>query len=183
MKTLLMSGLIALSVGGVAMAQQAPRGPGAADTDGDSRVSQAEFVTAAMQRFDSGDANRDGTITAEEMRAGMEARRAERRSEMFARMDTNGDGSISRAEFDARPQRGDGDAERGDRRGGHGGRGHGGRGGHGRGGGEMDADGVTRAEAQARAEARFDRMDRDDDGFLTQEDRQGRGGRRRGDQD
>ena len=47
----------------------------------------------------------------------------------------------------------------------------------------MDADGVTRAEAQARAEARFDRMDRDDDGFLTQEDRQGRGGRRRGDQD
>jgi hypothetical protein len=181
MKTLLMGGLIALSVGGVAMAQQAQRGPGAADTDGDSRVSQAEFVTAAMQRFDSGDANRDGTITAEEMRAGMEARRAERRGEMFARMDTNGDGSISRAEFDARPQRGDGDAERGDRRGGHGGRG---RGGHGRGGGgEMDADGVTRAEAQARAEARFSRMDRNDDGFLTQEDRQGRGVRQRGDQD
>jgi hypothetical protein len=177
MKTLLMGGLIALSVGSVAMAQDAPRGPGAADTDGDSRISQAEFVAAAVQRFDRGDANRDGTITAEEMRAGMQARHTERRGEVFARMDTNGDGSISRAEFDARPERG-GDAERGGRGGGH----H--RGGRGRGGGgELAADGVTRAEAQARAEARFSRMDRNDDGFLTQEDRQGRGDRRRGGQD
>ncbi|MBN8552285.1 MAG: EF-hand domain-containing protein [Caulobacterales bacterium] len=180
MKTLLMGGLIALSLGGIAVAQEAQRGPRAADADGDSRISQAEFVAAAMQRFDSGDANRDGTVTAEEMRAGMEARRTERRGEMFARMDANGDGAISRAEFDARPQRG-GDAERGGRRGGHhgwrrGGRGHGG-------GGELAADGVTRAEAQTRAESRFERMDRNNDGFLTQEDRQGRGGRGHGDRD
>ncbi|WP_169719114.1 EF-hand domain-containing protein [Brevundimonas aveniformis] len=178
MKTLLIGGLAALSIGGVAMAQDGQRGPRAADSDGDGRISQAEFVAGAVQRFDNGDANRDGTLTADEVRAGMEARRSERRDQMFARMDANGDGSISRAEFDARPQRG-GDAERGGRGGGRHGWGRGGRG-HRGGGGEMMADGVTRAEAQSRAEARFARMDSNNDGFLTQEDRQERRGRGRG---
>lgn len=177
MKTLLIGGFLAVSIGGVALAQEAGRGPLAADGDGDGRISQAEFVAGALQRFDRNDANRDGTLTADEMRAGMEARRNERRGQMFARMDTNGDGAISRAEFDAQAEaRADG---HGGERGGHRvgrrgwGRGHGGHGGHG-GGGEMAADGVTRAEAQARAEARFARMDRNDDGYLSAEDRQGR---------
>ena len=47
------------------------------------------------------DADRNGTVTAEEMRAAGQAKRAERRHAMFDRLDANKDGSISRAEFDA----------------------------------------------------------------------------------
>lgn len=173
MKTLVIGGLVALAVGGVAMAQDGQRGPRAADTDGDGRISQAEFVAGALQRFDSRDANRDGTATAEEARAAMEAHRAERRAGAFARLDTNSDGMISRTEFDARAEhRGEGEGRRGGGRGDRGHRGHG--------GGGIEADGVTRAEAETRAASRFDRMDSNDDGFLTQEDRQGRRGGRRG---
>ncbi len=45
-----------------------------ADTNGDGSVSQAEFTAAALARFDSVDANNDGTVTAEER----QAQRAER---------------------------------------------------------------------------------------------------------
>ena len=41
---------------------------GVADADGDGAVSQAEFASAALARFDSADANRDGTISLEERR-------------------------------------------------------------------------------------------------------------------
>lgn len=40
-----------------------------ADTDGDGAVTQAEFASAALARFDSVDANKDGTISREERRA------------------------------------------------------------------------------------------------------------------
>lgn len=172
MKVLLIGAATALALGGAAMAQDGRRGPGAADTDGDSRVSRAEFIASALQRFDTNDANRDGAITTEEVRAARETRRDERRERVFAALDTNGDGSISRAEFDARAeQRG----ERGER--GRGGRHH--RFGRaGRGG--FEADGVTRAEAETRAGAMFDRMDTNDDGYLTAEDREGRRWGRRG---
>lgn len=170
MKTLVIGGIAALAVGGVAMAQDVQRGPHAADADGDGRISQAEFVAGALARFDSRDANRDGTIAAEEARSAMEARRTERRNQAFAGIDANGDGVISRTEFDARAERrGDGEG-----RGGRGGRGHRGY------GGGVEADGVTRAEAETRAASRFDRMDRNDDGYLTQEDRQGRRGGHQG---
>lgn len=175
MKTLVIGGLAALAIGGVAMAQDGPRGPRANDADGDGRISQAEFMAGALQRFDSRDANNDGALTAEEAQANREARRAERRDQMFQRMDANSDGIISRAEFDARAE------ARGDGRRGRGGWGHGGRGGRGGHGAGVEADGVTRAEAETRAAARFARMDSNNDGFLSQEDRQGRrGDRRRG---
>ena len=80
---------------------------------------------------------------------------------------------ISRAEFDASAER---RREGGSRFGGMGHRRWGGRGR----GERVEADGVTRAEAQTRAAAMFDRMDANDDGFLTQEDRQGRRWGRRG---
>jgi Ca2+-binding EF-hand superfamily protein len=47
------------------------RGPGmerAADTDNDGTVTQAEFTTAALARFDRADANSDGTISTDERR-------------------------------------------------------------------------------------------------------------------
>lgn len=40
-----------------------------ADADKDGTVTQAEFTTAALTRFDQADANSDGTISADERRA------------------------------------------------------------------------------------------------------------------
>lgn len=51
---------------------------GKADTDGDKAVSQAEFQTAALARFDTADANKDGQVTAEERQAQRGAWRAKR---------------------------------------------------------------------------------------------------------
>ncbi|AJA09157.1 hypothetical protein SKP52_11285 [Sphingopyxis fribergensis] len=51
---------------------------GKADTDGDKAISQAEFQTAALARFDAADANKDGQVTAEERRAQRGAWRAKR---------------------------------------------------------------------------------------------------------
>lgn len=47
-------------------------GPGGwmkADANGDEAISQAEFVTGALARFDRMDANKDGKVTAEERQA------------------------------------------------------------------------------------------------------------------
>ncbi len=52
-----------------------------ADTDGDKAISQAEFETAALARFDRLDANKDGQVTAEErqtQRAAWKAKRGQR---------------------------------------------------------------------------------------------------------
>lgn len=49
---------------------------GKADTDGDKAISQAEFQTAALARFDAADANKDGQVTAEERAAQREAWKA-----------------------------------------------------------------------------------------------------------
>ena len=49
---------------------------GKADTDGDKAISQAEFQTAALARFDAADANKDGQVTAEERKAQRDAWKA-----------------------------------------------------------------------------------------------------------
>lgn len=46
-----------------------------ADTDKDGAISQAEFTAAALQRFDSMDANKDGQVTKEERQAARQAMR------------------------------------------------------------------------------------------------------------
>lgn len=51
---------------------------GKADTDGDKAISQAEFLTAALARFDAADANKDGQVTPEERKAQRDAWRARR---------------------------------------------------------------------------------------------------------
>lgn len=169
MKTLILGGAAALALAGVAMAQQTP-GARLGDTDGDQRISREEFLTRHLERFDSGDQNRDGTVTGEEMQAAHAARRAEMRGRMFERLDADSDGAISRAEFDAHA------GQRQGRRGGWGG--HHRRGGRGWGQAEVAADGVTRAEAEARATAWFARMDANGDGYVSAEDRQARRERR-----
>lgn len=49
-----------------------------ADVNGDKAISQSEFQTAALARFDAADANKDGQVTAEERQAQRAAWRAKR---------------------------------------------------------------------------------------------------------
>ena len=49
-----------------------------ADANGDKAISQAEFQTAALARFDAADANKDGQVTAEERQAQRAAWKAKR---------------------------------------------------------------------------------------------------------
>lgn len=51
-----------------------------ADANGDNAVNQAEFTAAALQRFDSTDANKDGQVTKEERQAARTAMREQKRS-------------------------------------------------------------------------------------------------------
>lgn len=172
-KTLLIGGLAALTLaaGGAAFAQQTPDRPAGtmrADADGDGRISRAEFVGQRLQRLSAADANGDGSVTADEMRAAAQARTAGRADARFDRLDANNDGMVGRAEFDAvREAR----AERGPRAM----RAHRGHGqGHGQGRmNRMEARGpMAIADAQARTEQAFARMDADNDGYVTAGERQ-----------
>jgi Ca2+-binding EF-hand superfamily protein len=161
----------------------------------EGRARSAEPLTrAAVQarvqaRFARADANRDGFVTQDEVRARAEARRGqrqersgERREARFDRLDSNHDGSISRAEFDARPAFGGGERQgmRGQRRGqsfahrgGRGGGPMGGLGGRAFAAMDLDHDGrVALAEANRAAFERFDRLDSDRDGTISQSERQ-----------
>lgn len=180
-KTFILGGVAALSLAaavGVATAQQAPapqhsaqhRGP---DADNDGRISRAEFVDGRIARLTAQDANRDGTVSVEEVQAGRQAQRAERQAAMFDRLDTNNDGSISRAEFTTRPERDGPRAERaGHRMGGHHGRGGPGRHG-GMGGGPRGERGpVVISDVSAKLTEQFTKADTDRDGYLSQVERQ-----------
>jgi Ca2+-binding EF-hand superfamily protein len=95
---------------------------------------------------------------------------------LFARLDANGDGSISRAEFDARPERGPARQERRgnrmERRGERGGMMGAGFGARMFERADADKDGrISIAEATARPLAMFDRADANKDGTVTLEER------------
>lgn len=177
-KTLLAGALAALTLaaGGVALAQQAPAQPQTpramrADADGDGRISQAEFVDRRVERLTAVDANRDGSVAPEEMRAAFEARSAERADARFQRLDADRDGAISRAEFDA-PRAHRTGAEARPRHAARAAGMHGGpRMAHR--GQRMEARGpVSIADVQGKAEQAFTRLDADRDGFITVAERQ-----------
>lgn len=163
--------------GGVAVAQTAaPQRPARAAMA--QPVSQADFVARRVERLRAADADRNGTVTAEEMRTAHQAKRAERRTALFDRLDANKDGSINRAEFDAPRAEGQrsGRGERGPHAE-HAGRGH--RGGMHRGAERMGRHGEGRfpvviAEAEQKATEAFTRLDADRDGTLTVEERRAR---------
>lgn len=162
-KVLLIGGVAALALAGAAVAQPwGGRDGRSPDSDGDGRISQAEFVAARAAAFARMDADGDGRVTAEEAQAARAAARTEFMARRFAALDSDGDGMISRAEFEA----------------GHTGRGGFGRDGHGR--GEMAGEGFTREQAESHAAAMFARMDANGDGYVTPEDRRGRMDGRRG---
>lgn len=128
----------------------------------DGPKTRAEVEAKVKEHFAAMDANKDGSVTVEERAAGRQAKMAEMKDAHFKAMDTNADGSISRAEFDA------GHAATA---GAHRGMGH--KGG-GRGGARRDTDGngkLTLAEALAGPLARFDRIDTDKDGTISDAER------------
>jgi hypothetical protein len=154
--TFLLAATAALVAGGAAHAQDAPRG--------EMTRAQAEQRSADM--FGRMDVNDDGLLS--------DADRAAARRQAFDRADTDGNGEISFAEFEAqREGRHDARAERradGDSARWRGMRGFGGRG--------MaraaDADGdgaVSEAEFASAALDRFDRADADGDGTISLEER------------
>ena len=157
-KTLLIGGLAALTLaaGGVAVAQQAPRHVARATEP----VTQADFVARHVDRLAAADANSDGAVSAEELGAARQARRAEHAGAAFDRLDADKDGSISRAEFEARPQR----AHRGPRAGHQSTR-------PAR-ASRAERGPVAIADVRAKAEQSFARLDADHDGTLTAAEQQ-----------
>jgi EF hand len=111
------------------------------------------------------DANGDGIVTRAEVSSSVAAR--------FAKMDANKDGKVDKADREARMAARDGDGREGK--------------GKRRGPARFDANGdgaISLAEMQAAALARFDRVDANKDGQLTETERQAMrgqmGGRKRG---
>ncbi|MBX3477942.1 MAG: EF-hand domain-containing protein [Brevundimonas sp.] len=145
-----------------ALAQDAPR-QGAPtrhasriDTDNDGRISRAEFLSR-IDRMAAQDTDADGTLSRDERRAAMQARMTQRRAEAFARLDADGDGVISRAEFDA-PRAKAGAAPR-MRPGPHSRR------------GSIRSASLDLNQMRDRAAQAFDRMDADSDGYLSADER------------
>ena len=163
-RSILIGGAAALLLGGVTVAQSAQPEGRRGDTDGDGRVSQAEFVAARAAAFARRDADGDGRVTREEAEAARAARRAGALDRRFDRLDANDDGAISRDEFAAAAEhRREGRfARHGARMEGRWGR------------IDADGDGLDLAEVEARAAERFARMDADGDGYVTREDRRAR---------
>lgn len=159
--------------------------PGA---DGNAVQTRADAQARATQMFAKMDANKDGKLDATDRAA----QRAERQAKIFASLDADGNGSISKAEWDKHgADRAAKRAERGEKRAaageaGEGKRHHGMRGGHGKRGGhhgmmmgKADTDGdkaISQAEFQTAALARFDAADANKDGQVTAEERQAQRG-------
>lgn len=93
----LAAGLITLGTG-AAIAQE--RGErldfGTLDADGSGEITSADLATLADNRFGEFDTNGDGSVSEEEFVAVHAARAEERAARMFARLDADGDGALSR---------------------------------------------------------------------------------------
>ena len=76
-----------------------------ADLNQDGQVTKAEFTQSAESRFYAADADNDGFLTKDEMKAHKKASREDRKDQRFAKLDTNGDGLLSRDEINARGDR------------------------------------------------------------------------------
>ena len=182
-----------------AASMQAPHAQHGAAMQGHSRAQLGVHVAAMFQRLD---ANRDGVVTREESQAakgdrsarkggkqgGQAERRANRspeqrsenRAAMFDRLDANGDGRLSRAEFTAAPARQDrrmAGRNDGQEKAAKGAKGRGGMGRMGLGGhmfemADANRDGrLTMPEATSAAYRHFDMADANRDGQISREER------------
>ena len=73
-----------------------------ADTDRDQRISRDEADVLEVKRFSRLDRDSDGTVTAEEIDRLLSERIARQRERILRRLDADRDRSITRAEIDAR---------------------------------------------------------------------------------
>ena len=113
----LIAALVFASSAALAQAADGPEGHGhrgamlerlkQADTNADGMLNRDEAKALPMisKHFDEIDANHDGQITTEELRAFHKARAAERQAAHWKKIDTDGDGRISRAEAQANAPR------------------------------------------------------------------------------
>lgn len=174
-KTKIIAGLLAMTAASAALYAA----PGMkADADGDKIVTKAEMIAAADARFAKMDANADGILNEADKAAKVKAR--------FAKMDADTSGTISEAEFlAAHEQRSDKREERRHKRMGPGGpdskMGHRG---NRHGGMKMlamaDTNGdkaVSQSEFRAAAEARFAKVDANNDGTISPEERKAQRGK------
>jgi len=97
-KMALLAGLIAL--GGAAQAKTGDKGAmfEQIDADGNGAVTQEELRAHAAARFATADADNDGFVTPQEMQAQRGGKRAEK---MLERHDANKDGKLDAAELEA----------------------------------------------------------------------------------
>lgn len=159
---------LAATMGGAAVAQTpAPAGSDRPGRPAAQPISQADFVQRRVERLRAADLNGDGSVTAEEMRTARQAAGTQRRAALFDQLDTDKDGQISRAEFEARSERGP--RARGGERAGR--QPHQAR----RMGGAHRAEGrfpIVIADAERKATEAFARLDANGDGVVTPDERQ-----------
>jgi Ca2+-binding EF-hand superfamily protein len=175
-RTLIMLSAVA-TLAGASLASAQPNGGAKRfeklDANGDGVVTLQEMEAGALARFAKADANKDGKVTAEERRAAFEAHKRER----FAKRDANGNGLLERSEVERMPEKwfakldanGDGALSQDELRN----MPHKGRGKHFKGarGGEGAGDRtITKAEVSAKVKERFQKLDKNGDGRLTQDE-------------
>jgi len=90
MKPLLLTAAASFALTGIALA-----GP-KADVNQDGQITKTEFLDAANAKFIRADADFDGNLTKDEMKALREARGVERAEKRFEKQDLNGDGALTR---------------------------------------------------------------------------------------
>ena len=114
---IILAGIAMAAVAAPSFAAEQERGPGpgmerlkAADKNGDGLISRAEaaVLPRIAAQFDALDTNKDGQLSPEELRAHHQAMRAQheaKRAERWKKVDTDGDGRISKAEAQANAPR------------------------------------------------------------------------------
>ena len=94
-----------VALGGAAMAAGGDRHAkifNRLDTNGDDKVSPTEFRPFADRRFVRFDADGDGTVTSEEVKAHLMQRVERQHKRLMRRFDTDGDGKVTQAEYGER---------------------------------------------------------------------------------
>jgi Ca2+-binding EF-hand superfamily protein len=72
------------------------------DTDADGKITQSEIDTVVAELYSAADADTSGGVSLDEFKAAYARELSEMKVRAFQRLDTDGDGSVTKAEFEAR---------------------------------------------------------------------------------